>query len=211
MTVIIGLAVVPSDGLKPYFLMGSDSKQVDLMEDDEGNHSYEINENAEKIYKVNGRLIGIAGKVPYNLRADYVSFLEEQDGNLESVCKLSVDYLKKYIKNYRHDTEIKMRCTIIIGACEKNQPEIARIEVDESNLSKAYYSTYKMDKVGFLPAYIGISEVEDLQREFENRVQKNSINYNILAVKKAATEYLKKAAERKPETCNQEIKFERLP
>jgi hypothetical protein len=54
-----------------------------------------------------------------------------------------------------------------------------------------------------------VPDDDDLAEAFLKRVQ-NSQDLNRLGVRMAAEEYLKKAAARYPETCNQKIRFKRL-
>lgn len=210
MTVMIGIAVVPKDGLKPYLLMGSDSKKVEGFLESDGSISYDVREDAEKIFKIGTKLVGVAGRTPPNFISDLVKFLRDNNCCLSKLCKLAIDYTKGYFESSEDLLDLTPRCTMIFGNCEKQQPEIGRVEVDFRDLSKAHSSVFKLDTFNFAPVFIGISGTNDLQKKFNNRVKNNNPNLNSIAMKRAASDYLKEAALRNLETCNQEIKFKKL-
>ena len=216
MTVMLTVAVKPKDGLKPYILMGSDSLQIQGYPTFSANgevtgiEEVSRNDNFQKIYNVNSKLIGMTGRFNEELKELLINFLKENDTKIEELSQLAHDFVKDYITN---DSSIEyQRVTVTIASCDNARPIVSYVEVDTRGLSETIIDICEVTEFGsFLPMFTGNrKKTSDLQVAFIERVQNNSINYNIRSIRNAAREYLEKAALRYPETCNQNIVFKRL-
>jgi len=216
MTVLLTVAVRPKDGLKPYLLMGSDSLQIkghSIFSDDGEVMDVEVvsrDENYQKIFKVNDKLIGITGRYNEELTSLLVTYLKDNDTQIKELTQLALNYVREYITN--DDSIEYQRVTVTMGSCENSRPRISYIEVDTRDLPETIIDVCEVGKIGsFVPVFAGNRKnTKDLQEAFNGRVLNDGINFNITVVRRAAKEYLEKAAARYPETCNQNIVFERL-
>lgn len=216
MTVMLTVAVKPKDGLKPYILMGSDSLQVKgvpaYSEDGEVIDIEVVSRDNhyQKIFKVNYKLIGMAGYFSDELTDLLISFLKENDTTIDKLTQIAHDFIKDYVAN---DNSVEyQRVTLSLGSCENSVPTVSYIEVDTRTLPETIIDVCEITKVGsFVQIFSGNrKKTLDLQDAFIKRVLNNSINYNIRSVRNAAKEYLEQSALRYPETCNQNIVFKRL-
>lgn len=207
-SVLVAIAVKPKDGLKPYLLMGSDSKEV-LIEavplvSGELDFKISTNENKEKIFRVNDILVGMTGKHDDTLMVSFIEHLRENDMEFEKLSYLSFDYIKKYVEN---ENRYDALCAVTMGCCKNSKPILTRFTVDKTKLTDANIRIIEPPDNNCIPSYSGKSVgLDDLREKFEKGVR-DSININLVAVKKTATEYLKAAAARYPETCNQNIRI----
>ena len=216
MTVMLTVAVKPKDGLKPYILMGSDTLQIQghptFSEDGDVVSIEEVsrNENYQKKYHINNKLIGMTGRFNEDLTNLLINFLKENDTTIDKLSQIAHDFVKDYITN---DISVEyQRVTVTIGSCDDSRPTVSYIEVDTRYLSETIIDICEVTEAGsFVPIFTGNRKnTPDLQVAFIERVQNNSINYNIRSVRNAAKEYLEKAALRYSETCNQNIVFKIL-
>src|SRR5690625_3523605 len=105
MTVLLTVAVRPKDGLKPYLLMGSDSLQIkghSIFSDDGEVMDVEVvsrDENYQKIFKVNDKLIGITGRYNEELTSLLVTYLKDNDTQIKELTQLALNYVREYITN----------------------------------------------------------------------------------------------------------------
>ena len=216
MTVLLTVAVNPSNNDKPYILMGSDSLQIkghgiysdegELIDIDE----YYRDDRYEKKFEINRKLIGLTGRYNEDFNELILNSIKENDVNAVEMSKLLHDYTKKLVES---DKDIEnQRITITIGTIEKGVPILSYIEVDTRDLPETILDTIELKQKGsFVPVFAGNrKKTIDLQENFNQRVMNNSINFNMTSVRKAANEYLVKSAERYPLTCNTNITFKRL-
>jgi hypothetical protein len=211
MSVLVTIAVRPSNGLKPYVLIGSDSKRVnstvDYTDDLEPIYNIcSIEEDSKKIFKISNMLIGMAGHFNVLLTDKLLMFLEEQE---EKNTEINDLFMKTYnfIQNevYSDNDIINGRCVVTIAACQNNIPKIVYIAADKINPSESCYFIKELNEGEFIPIFTGNSKnLDDLKEKFIYQIN-NCINYNLPSVKRTVIEYLKSAAARHPETCNQNI------
>ena len=210
MTVLVVVAANPSSHQVPYVLMGADSLEVTLEKDE--TKSPIKNENANKIYRFNDKLMVYSARLDTAFREHFLTFLRENDCELSKLYKLAYQFVYDYMKNVEQHPDAK--CAIYIGCNNNSTPEIAEIKMKKSELSKAVYGHYYVPEDGLI-GYVGGSvdndaQDKDLYEEWDNRIQKGCSNAALSCVKKVARDYLSKGAARYPETCNQNFKFESL-
>ncbi|KUO69869.1 MAG: hypothetical protein APF81_14725 [Desulfosporosinus sp. BRH_c37] len=214
MSVLVAIMANPTQEQKPYFLMGSDSKKVNavpIFNKDNEVIDYEIvstDEDAEYIFEINDKLIGMAGYYDFELTKCFIKFLQENDREIDDLAELAFIYLKDKIHNEK--LLPKSRCVVIIGCCNNSKPKLAYIVADKINSRSEGNQVVEPKEGECYPLFFGNSSIsKDLEEKFIEGV-KGYINYNLPSVKKTAIEYLKAAAARYPETCNQKIKIKYL-
>lgn len=209
MTVLIAIAAKPNNvDQVPYILMGSDSLEIILERD-----LSEIgrNEDADKIFKINDKLVSISGRLDPIFRSSFLEFLNENDCELNQLYKLAYQYVYDHIENVELNENAK--CAIYMGCCNNSTPELVEIIIDKSDLTNATctYEIAEYDQfIVKMTGSISVPKDDDLSDTFMSRVNKGCPTASLSCVRKAAAEYLKSAAARYPETCNQNIKFKRL-
>jgi len=209
MTVLIAIAARPNNvDQVPYILMGSDSLEINLERD-----LTEIgrNEDADKIFKVNDKLVSISGRFDPSFRGSFLEFLNEKDCELARLHKLAYQFVYDHMENVEINDDAK--CAIYIGCCTKSTPELVDIRINKNDLSNAVCAYEVAGNEQFIvkmAGSIGVPKDDDLSDTFMSRVTKGCPTASLSCVRKAAEEYLKNAAARYPETCNQNIKFKRL-
>jgi hypothetical protein len=211
-SVVVGMACKPFDGLSPYFLIGSDSKRINgmpiLSDDSEALNcdTAETIEDARKIFCVNNNLVGMAGYFNSGFIEVFINYLKQNDkGNIKELLKLALSFQKSYAIS--DDSFGVFRCRTIIGRCNQGKPIISNMTVDIRNLSVAGYDCAEPGYGSYFVTCIGKSGLEDLEIELQKEV--NGTNLNIKAVKYAIEKYIKKAAIRYPETINDKVVFDR--
>lgn len=209
MTVLIAIAANPNDvNQVPYILMGSDSLEINV---DRDLRETGRNENADKIYKVNDKLVSISGRLDPGFRSDFLEFLNENDCELSEMYKLAYRYIYEHIKNVEVNETSK--CAIFIGCCANSTPELVDIRIKKKDLSNTvceYHTLEEGQIIANMAGSIKVPEDDDLSDVFMRRVTEGCISASLSCVRIAAKEYLMSAASRYPATCNQNIKFERL-
>lgn len=213
MSVLVAIMASPTQEQKPYFLMGSDSKKVNAMpvfNKDNKIIDYEIvstDEDAEYIFEINDKLVGMVGYYDFEITESFIKFLQENDREIDDLAELAFSYLKDKIHN---DKLLHSRCVVIIGCCHNSKPKLAYIVADKINSRSEGKQVVEPKEGECYPFFSGNSSIsKDLQEKFIEGV-KGCIHYNLPSVKKTAIEYLKAAAARYPETCNQNIKVKYL-
>ncbi|PFO03751.1 hypothetical protein COJ85_14005 [Bacillus sp. AFS076308] len=184
MTVLIGVAVKPRNGDKPYLIMGSDSKRVKYNMLENGTSTIiGVEEDYEKIFPVNNKLIAMTGMFPDDLTLKFLDFIKENDTQIEELTKIGFEFIKKRIIDSGFQVA---RCTVIIGSCENSEPKIGYIEVDNQDIDNAFSQVASTANENFTPIFSGSTEnTEELQRNFVERVNKS--DFNMTTVRKAAT------------------------
>lgn len=208
MTVLFAMAARPEVGQVPYILMGSDSLEINL---DKDRNLISRNDDAKKIYKINDKLVSYSGRLDTCFREDFLKFLNENDCELSKLYKLVYQYVYDYMVNVEIAPDAK--CAIYIGCCNNSIPELAEIRIKKSELSKAIYKHHVPEKDQLLIKVAGSirePEDDDLFYSILGNMTERCPDLALPRVRIVAKEYLEKAAARYPETCNQNIKFERL-
>ncbi|NCT38607.1 hypothetical protein GTW56_21755 [Bacillus sp. EB93] len=209
MTVLIAIAANPNDvNQVPYILMGSESLEINV---DSDLTEISRNENADKIFKINDKLVSISGRLDPGFRSNFLEFLNENDGELSELHKLAFQYVYNHMENVEINDEAK--CAIFIGCCNNSAPELADIRVKRSDLSNTvceYHALEDGQIIANMAGSISVPEDDDLSDAFMRRVTEGCTSASLSCVRRAAEEYLKSAASRYPATCNQIIKFQRL-
>lgn len=214
MTVLLAIAVKPF-GDRPYFLMGSDSLRLikqPIYSDDNEFLGYEEDciriENSQKIFRINDKLVGMTGRFNFHFTEVFLNKLQEQDCEIEQLAYIAANIIKEHLTA---DEEIlhNQRITVTMGSCNKGNPKIAYIEAETDHLPKVIVDVADAPLQNAVHRISGNTKnTKDLEVEFINQISKT--NLRISTVRKYATKYLKMAAERNSETCNQNIVFERL-
>jgi len=212
MTMIIGVAVKPKGGRRPFFLMGSDSKRVDLMDIVDGEYVLEVDEDFDKIYKIGEKLLGMAGAFPPEIFEVFPDFLNENICNMENTCEIAFNFVKDYLLQAEIPDGINyLRLRAIIGSMEKGYPQIATLTFDTRDISQSGYILKSQENYGFIVEFIGNTrKTEDLQIKFKHDNQTKNKNLSMLEVEKYAREYLTESVKRYPDKCNQKIVFKKL-
>ncbi|GAB6553203.1 hypothetical protein ACQVSN_07030 [Bacillus mobilis] len=208
MTVLIAIAANPNTDQVPYILMGSDSLEINL---DKDLTLMSRNEDANKIYKIKDKSVSISGRFDPSFRNSFLEFLQEKDCELSKLHKLAYQYVYEHMVNVEINPDAK--CAIYIGCCNNSVPELVEIRIKKSDLSSTVCTYEVAEKNQFIVKIAGSIRVpndDDLSDQFMSRVAERCPTLSLTCVRRAAEEYLKKAAARYPETCNQNIKFERL-
>lgn len=208
MTILIAVAVKPGDGLQPYLLMGSDSLKLEA--DSELNIKSR-NDNAQKIFKINKKLISVAGRTDSIFIELLLEFIEKNDGEITSLTKKVSRFIKKYL--IQIDPFEESKCSVYIGECEAGNPKLAHIEMRKADLPKYKSKIMELPQINsFVAGVAGSIKVPDDDDLYDAFVVKvgNCVNLNFGCVKRAAKEYLERAAARYPKTCNQNIQIETL-
>lgn len=207
MTVLIAIAANPSEGQVPYILMGADSLEITS---DPALGTTVKDEQYKKIYKLKDKLVSVSGRFDKIFTDSFLSFLEENDDKLSVLYKKAYEYVYDYMENVEPHEEAK--CGIYIGCCNNSTPELAEIRMKKNDIANAFHE-YQVPKPNqFIVNFAGsihVPEDDDLADAFKKRVL-DSQSLGLTGVRKAAEDYLKKAASRYPDTCNQNIVFERL-
>ncbi|MCM3789441.1 hypothetical protein M3221_13630 [Domibacillus indicus] len=210
MTVLLVIAVKPKEGLKPYVLMGADSKSVtrnyDIIDGREILASIEQDENAKKIFKIYNKLLGVTGRFTTGRHQDLINYLiqnSDEETEIEVFAHMALEFCKSITGQdggaYNFNVlicsskPIANLITFTMNSVSGRTPKLNYHDVFEENYNVIF---------------AGEPNLGDLQDEFVNRI--NPTNLNLSLVKKAANDYLRKSAARYPETCNQNIQFEFL-
>jgi len=207
-TVLLAIAVKPhpETGLIPYILMGSDSLKINT-NNELSNQSRD--EDAKKIFRVNDKLISMSGRIDTNFYDGIIEFIRQNDCEITDLSNLVLTHIKHHMsENERYEDA---RFAVYIGSCINATPKLAFIEVEKNNLENHKLTIMEPPINGFVPGFAGsisVPQDDDLSYAFIERVRNNCDNLNLTCVKRAAKDYLEKAAERYPERCNQNIKFE---
>jgi len=193
MTMIIGVAVKPKGSRKPFFLMGSESRKIDVVDIVDGKYILDINDDFKKIYDVGDKLIGFAGRVPSEIFDDLTNFLNENLCNMEKTCEIASDFVKQYLSKTEMPEGVDYwRIRAIIGSMEKGFAQIAILTFDTRDLLNSGYVLKNQENYGFAVEFIGDTrKTEDLQTKFKNNNLVKNKNLTMLEVQKYADEYLK--------------------
>lgn len=208
MTIIITLAVKPKPGTrtKPYVLMGADSLKILANNDLSGQIRVE---DERKIFKVNDKLICMSGSVDTNFYNGFIDFIRENDRNISELADLVLEHIKNHM--FTNETYEHARFATYIGCCKDGIPKIAHIQFSKNtpNQHICYIREPQNGNYETIPGgNFDFSTDADILKEFKDKVKDN---LELNAVQSVARDLLEKAADRHPETCNKNIKFEILP
>ena len=136
MSVLMVAAVTPSNGSKPYVIMGSDTKKIalDLHKDE----TVETNDFDGKVREVNGKLIGVVGRIPNEFLNEYLQIMSNDDKNLESLTRDIFELAKEVISNSDYE---EAKLGIFLAAIENGYPSVGIINVEKDKLDDAYFRT----------------------------------------------------------------------
>ncbi|MEY8742854.1 hypothetical protein AB9M62_25660 [Bacillales bacterium AN1005] len=207
MTVITAIAARTIEGQKPYVLMGADSLEITLFPDSEPT----INANADKIFKINDKLICYSGRVDTVFISEFINHIKVNDCDLKELHQIAYDYLFEYLRDIEQDEEAK--CTIFMACCNNSLPELAEIRINKNDLTNGINIYKQLEEREFIVKVAGsirVPEDDDLFENMKLNFEKKCPSRKISSVRKVAEEYLRSAAARYPATCNQNIKFDRL-
>lgn len=214
MTVLFAIAARPLDNLKPYFLMGTDSLRIDgrpIFSEDGRMVDFQIiskDEDSQKIFKVRDKLVGMTGRFNIDITDGLIRYLNEKDRDNEELSRLALSYIEEVIENDQTGLEYQ-RCTVTIGSCKDSIPTVSYLEYDTRESKKSLIETIEVKPGSFYPIFAGNKlKSSDLIEKTLKRISNS--NLNLVVVKRATMDYLKEAATRYPDTCNQNIKIEVL-
>jgi hypothetical protein len=209
LSILIAVAVKTDDGLSPYVLMGADSLKL---ETDPNLNVITRNEEAKKVFRINNKVFCMAGRTDSVFNIEILKFLEENDSNLLELSLNCIEFMKNYFLEIEQYEDAK--CAIYLGSCENGIPKLAFTEMKKADIESYRFEIMEASQINsFVPGFAGSISVptdDDLSETFIKRLQNNCFNLNLTCVKKAARDYLKNAALRYPDTCNQNIQFEVL-
>ena len=200
MSVLMVAAVTPSNGSKPYVIMGSDTKKIalDLHKDE----TVETNDFDGKVREVNGKLIGVVGRIPNEFLNEYLQIMSNDDKNLESLTRDIFELAKEVISNSDYE---EAKLGIFLAAIENGYPSVGIINVEKDKLDDAYFRT-GIAKEGHLLA-TNFNSFDDLEKEINDKIEKNQ---KFEMVRKYVVACLKDAASRLPEIANQNIDIKQI-
>lgn len=209
MTAIVAIAVNPAEGENPYFLIASDSLRVLRQEDDQGHlRTVFVGNDFKKIFEVNKRVIGIAGKMDDGFIEILIDQLKERDLNFEDFCSFAFGIVKNYVKN--QSSFDFTRCNIVIGESNGIKSSIAHFLISKENADEGKLQILSPEKGNAIPVNIGNTKgMDDIFEKFKTRV-KNAVNLNSFVVKKAAREYVESVADRLPEYCDKNVVIKKI-
>lgn len=194
MTVLMVAGVVPTNGSKPYVIMGSDTKKVNIdLSKDELTHVDDFN---EKIHEVNGKLIGISGAFPSLFISELLTYINENDVNLEIMTRICGEFVKSYIFNSPYP---ETRMAIYLAGLEAGLPSIGMISGDKNSLEVLH--GFEQVTEGNLTS-VTFNSQKDIVDDFRNRIAQDQ---ELDRVHEYATTCLREAAARRPDICNQNV------
>ena len=208
MTVGIGIIVNPKGKRKPYFLIGADSKKKDIIDIEDGVPRYVYSDDFMKIYEVKNIVYMSAGAVPGEFFEVIQSYMNTNQKQFHEMCRELLEFVYEYFEEQLKVIPFEyMRVRMVLCTIIEDVPEMALIEVDTRNPIVKRVDFFKQDKKGFHVEFIGnTKKTTDLQDEFIKNMGKKK-NITFYDVKNDADKYLKAAAKRYPDTCNENTNF----
>lgn len=200
MSVLMVAAVNPSNGSKPYVIMGSDTRKISL--NINTNETAVTNDYDKKVLEVNGRLIGVVGQMPDEFLDEYLKVVSLADQNIESLTLDIFELAKEIVSNAKHEGT---KLGILLAAIENGYPSLGFIDVDKARLENASFGTETVREGHLITS--NFNTYEDLVREINGKVSKNQ---KFDMVRKYVVSCLKEAAAKKPKTCNQIIDIKKI-
>lgn len=199
MTVLAAVGVVPKNGLKSYVIMGADTKKITRIE----GHEDIIDEEYRKIFKKNGKLIGISGRVNEGYITELVKIFSEfeESRTISELVQLIEMFSKEFISEYPKEIE---KVLVLVATVEENQPIIVEINIlRDGRIDSVIHSDTEKYKIKTnFPGY-NIPAFEEL----ESKINEND---KFDQVKKYVNESLTEVAKLVPDTSNQNILIESI-
>lgn len=202
MTIVVGVISRPKGKRKPYFLIGSDTRGINL-----DNGSILQVDNQLKVFPFNSMFLGIAGAVPNDIFEDLSKVIKELELSFDSACEWLVREVKNYLDNYQMIEGVGYwRIRMILGAIEGNVPKMAVFEYDTRFLNEMTCKKHHMKESGFEIQFIGnTSKTQQAQIQLKNRLSYSKDS--LLDTKTLITDFMHYTAEIYPRECNKLFEF----
>lgn len=209
MTVIIAMAVHPSNGENSYILFGSDSLQVNYRVDGEERIALSYDHNQQKIFKLHNYLVSFAGSFDVEVIFDMLEFLEEHTNEkncLDDITEIAIEYFE-----YRMlEGAVINNAVMFIGRISsEGKPTIAYFEIEEQNYSDVEVFVIEANdnqRFGYVTA--GKPVPDELTYTLRDEINPDD---NVSLVEGIVEKFLLGVAKSHPEECNEIIKFKYLP
>jgi hypothetical protein len=205
MTIVVGLIAKPKGKRKPYFLIGSDTRGINL---DNGN-AFQV-DNQVKIFPFHSMYLGLAGAVPNDIFEDLSKVIKDKDLNFDLACEWLKREVKIYLDNYPMIKGVGYwRIRMILGAVESSVPKMAIFEYDTRFLDEMTCNKLSLKDRGFEIQFIGdTSKTQNMQIQLKNRLSNSK--GSLLESKKLITDFMHCTAEIYPRECNKLLEFKQI-
>jgi hypothetical protein len=209
MTIVVGVIAKPKGKRKPFCIIGSDSRGLDLIENE-----LVGTDTKEKIFPFGKMFIGIAGAVPSDIFEDLPNTIREYNLNFEEACLWLKDEVTKYLNRY-DPKEVNplsqyIRMTMLLISMEGNTPKLAKFEYDTSYKTNTM-SVNKVilnENVMAWSDFIGNTRrTKELQSAFKNELEGFNGKLSIINIKQMMKEFMFNTADAYPEKCNKLLNF----
>lgn len=209
MTIVVGVIAKPKGKRKPFCIIGSDSRGLDLVEGE----LVQV-DSKEKIFPFGDMYLGIAGVVPSYVFEDLPSAIREYNLNFDDACNWIKEEVTKYLNSY-DPKEVNplsqyIRMTMILVSLEDNNPKLAKFEYDTTyktttmSVNKVTLNENKVVHTDF----IGNTKMtKHLQLSFKKELEGFNGKLSIINIKQMMKEFMFKTADTYPEKCNKSLKF----
>lgn len=200
MTVLLAIGVIPMDDTNPFLIMGSDTKKVTATSE----MTVLNTENKfEKVHEINDKLIGVSGAFDDKFLDDLLIFIKNNDLSVKYLTEECFLYVKNHIVNSPHKG---LKVAVFIGAVVNEIPCLGFIDVKKDNLESANYKYESVVDCVLYSSNFGDQD-RDVMDEFSLML---SESLDFKSVRKSVTNCLKKAASRRTDFCNKDIRIKVL-
>lgn len=209
MTIVVGVIAKSKGKRKPFCIIGSDSRGLDLIEDE----LVQV-DSKEKIFPFGSMYLGIAGAVPGDIFEDLPNAIRECGLNFEDACDWLRQEVTKYLNKYNpkkvNPLGQYIRLTMLLISLEENTPKLAKFEYDTDYKT----NTMSVEKIILSENIYAHSEfigntkrTKSLQIAFKDELEGFKGRLSIVNIKQMMKEFMFKTADAYPENCNKILNF----
>lgn len=204
MTIVVGVIAKPKGKRKPFFIIGSDTRGINL----DNGQIIQV-DNQLKVFPFNSMFLGLAGAVPNDIFEDLSKVIKDLDLSFDQACEWLKREIKIYLDNYEMIKGINYwRIRLILGAVESNVPKMAVFEYDTRYLKEMTCEKHSLADRGFIIDFIGdTSRTKNAQELLKKKL---SYSNSLRDTKSLMADFMYHTAEIYPRECNTLFKFKEI-
>lgn len=207
LTILIAMAARPSNGEKPYVLFGSDSLEVKYrLKEDGTKEAVDRNESQQKIFRKHDKLFAFTGLFDLSVVLDLPDYLENRITK-ETDIKAAAEIVLGFIKGQKL---LIYNISVIIGQIDSNEkPSLVGFDMDgEGQVGEPIEPVVLEGISEYWVIVAGEEPPVNLNEKLKSEIDRS--NLSISSLEKSVEQFLRQVASEYPETCNQNIRIEKL-